>query len=384
MRIALLTNDNREIQRKYHLDRPIWGPAPEALLEGFMLMPSQVEVHVVSCLQRLPIESPKKLAKNVYFHPLHVPNIGWLKTGYLGCVSAVRRKLRQIQPDIVHGQGTERDCAMSAVFSGLPNILTIHGHMSRIAQMTKARPLSYYWISERLEALCLGRTGGVLCLNSYTARKIGPLARQRWIVPNAVDPSFFDVVRREEDPARVLCAANINTWKNQIGLIKALDSLDLSPPFQLIFAGAGSPLHPYFREFQDVVSKRPWCQYLGALDRNSLKVEMSRATIGVLPSFEDNCPMVVLEAAAANLPFAASAIGGIPDLIVHGDNGLLFSPNKPEEIRDSIGFLLEHSQARQKLAACARRKAEANFHPRAVASEHIRIYEQLITSHESN
>ena len=48
------------------------------------------------------------------------PKIGWLRTLYQGCVRATRRKLREIQPDIVHGQGTERDCAIGAVLSGFP------------------------------------------------------------------------------------------------------------------------------------------------------------------------------------------------------------------------------------------------------------------------
>lgn len=377
MRIALLTNDNREIQRKHYLERPILGPAPEALLEGFKQLPDLVEVHVISCLQEMPIASPEKLASNVYFHPLHVPNIGWLKTGYLGCIKAVKQKLQRIRPDIVHGQGTERDCGMCSVFSGFPNILTIHGHMSRIARMIKAKPLSYYWISARLEALCLRKAHGVLCLNNYTAGKVTPRTQRKWIVPNAVDASFFSVIRQPCVPARVLCAANINTWKNQIGLINALEPLQSLVPFNLLFAGSGSPAHPYFREFEDLVRRNPWCQYLGALDRDSLKAEMSRATLGVLPSFEDNCPMVILEAAAAGLPFAASAIGGIPDLIVHGDNGMLFSPDRPEEIQSAVEYLLRNSEARERLAACAHRKAEAKYHPLVVARDHLRIYEQV-------
>ena len=94
----------------------------------------EVEVHVVSCLQQ-PVHSPEKLADNIFFHCLHVPKIGWLRTGYQGCIRAVRNKLKEIRPDIVHGQGTERDCAISAVFSGFPNVITIHGNMAELARL---------------------------------------------------------------------------------------------------------------------------------------------------------------------------------------------------------------------------------------------------------
>src|SRR5581483_8417309 len=97
----------------------------EALLQGFVGMPD-VNVHVISCVQR-PLRAPEKLAENIWFHCLLVPKFGWMRTFYQGCIRATRAKLRELRPDIVHGQGTERDCSLAAVFSGFPNVLTIHG-----------------------------------------------------------------------------------------------------------------------------------------------------------------------------------------------------------------------------------------------------------------
>src|SRR5208283_5757684 len=114
MRLALLTTDGRDLLRDYSAAKPSFGTAPEALLQGLAQSPD-VEVHVVSVLQR-PVRSPEKLADNIFFHTLLVPKIGWLRTFYQGCIRAVRKKLKEIRPDIVHGQGTECDCAISAVF----------------------------------------------------------------------------------------------------------------------------------------------------------------------------------------------------------------------------------------------------------------------------
>src|SRR5271165_2812139 len=108
MKIALLTTDNREDARNYALPSPYFGAAPEALMQGFAALP-ELEVHVVSCAQK-PMKSPEKLADNIWFHSLYVPKLGWLRTSYQGCIRAVRRKLKTIKPDLVHGQGTERDC----------------------------------------------------------------------------------------------------------------------------------------------------------------------------------------------------------------------------------------------------------------------------------
>jgi glycosyltransferase involved in cell wall biosynthesis len=378
IKVALLTTDSREHFKDFKNAQPYFGTAPEALLEGFKLMPDDVEVHVISCLQKQPMSSPAKLAPNVFYHALHVPNIGWMKTGYLGCISSVRHKLRAIQPDIVHGQGTERDCAMGAVFSGFPNVLTIHGNMRLVADFLQARPLTYYWFAKRLERLCLRKTNGVVAISSYTQKNVATYTNCTWLVPNAAHPSFFNLSRQPETPPRILCLANIGPRKNQIGLIRALGALAEEIPLKLVFGGSGSDNDFYYREFINMVRARPWCEYVGSLDRNALQSEMSRAAIGILPSFEDNCPMVVLEAAAASLPFTASNVGGIPDLIRDGKTGLLFAPHELNDINSKVAQLLLDTSLANGLAVRAKSEAIARFAPEAVARKHIEIYREVM------
>jgi glycosyltransferase involved in cell wall biosynthesis len=388
LKVALLTTDSREHFKDCGNPQPYFGSAPQALLEGFKTMPSELEVHVISCLQTRAA-SPKKLAENIYYHGLHVPNIGWMKTGYLGCIRAIRGKLQEIQPDIVHGQGTERDCAMCAVFSGFPNVLSIHGNMRLVAEFLRAKPLTYYWFASRLERLCLRKTDGVVAISSYTQSNVEPYTRRTWLVPNAVHPSFFNLPRRPDSPPRILCAANIGSRKNQIGLIKALEPLAATRPIKLVFAGGGSEADAYFQNFQQMVGERPWCEYLGALYRNTLQNEMSRATVGILPSFEDNCPMVILEAAAAGLPFAASRVGGIPDLIKHNVTGLLFDPSSSDEISAAIARFVSEKNSRLNLADAALVYCKKHFAAEVVAREHLSIYSTVLkrdadTPHATN
>src|SRR5262245_59053932 len=98
MKVAFLTTDNREPFKDYHATAPYFGPAPEALLQG-LAKRSDLEVHIVSCIRR-DVSSPQQLAPNLFFHSVHVPKYGWMRTAYQGCIRAVRRKLREIQPDI--------------------------------------------------------------------------------------------------------------------------------------------------------------------------------------------------------------------------------------------------------------------------------------------
>src|SRR4051812_14139305 len=107
MRIALIIPDNRDEHRSWDVPEPYFGTAPTALLEGFANLEG-IEIHVVCCAHR-KMANPERLAPNIYFHAVEVPKIGW-RALYAGCVLALRRKLAEIQPDIVHGQGTERYC----------------------------------------------------------------------------------------------------------------------------------------------------------------------------------------------------------------------------------------------------------------------------------
>src|SRR5206468_11279390 len=138
----------------------------------------KVEVHVVSCTKQ-PMRSPEKLAQNIWFHSLCVPRFGW-RMLFAGCIRAAKKRLRDIQPDIVHGQGTERDCAISAVLSGFPNVLTIHGNLRSIAKVTHARRFSFPWLGARLEEFTVPRSLGVVCITHYTQQAVADLARKTW------------------------------------------------------------------------------------------------------------------------------------------------------------------------------------------------------------
>ena len=378
LKIAILTSDKRDHDRAYAKPEFEFGTAPAALLQGFATLP-EAEVHVVSCVQR-PVISSEKIASNIFYHSLIVSKIGWLRTGYQGCIRAVRKKLREIQPDIVHGQGTERDCALSAIFSGFPNVLTLHGNMRAIARIKQARPFSYCWLAARLEAFALPRTQGVVCITHYTRAAVTGLAKQTWVIPNAVDMSFF-AVQPEPDftrPPVILCVGSIVMWKNQNAFIRALDPVAARQKFRLVFLGDAQAGDSYGREFLELIRVRPWCEHAGFVDRETLKSWLREASLLVLPSIEDNCPMVVLEAAAAGVPVVAANVGGIPDLIEDGKNGLLCDPLNATSMGGAVEKLLAQPELARTLAREANRRAQERFHPVVIARRHLEIYREVL------
>ena len=378
LKIALVLPDNRDEFRRYADPTPHFGTAPTALLDGFLRLSDECEIHLVCCVQK-SIAAPEKIGPNLFYHAEIVPKWGWLRSGYLGCIRSVRRQLKRIQPDIVHGQGTERYAALATVLSGFPNVLTLHGNMRLVAEVNRARPLSFLWLAARLESLTLPRTDGVVCITGYTRTAVFPLAARTWVVPNAVDAGFFNLTAASDPvaPPIGLCVGAICHRKNQNALICSLDPLASELRFKIVFLGQAED-NDYGREFQRLVAERPWCEHAGFAGGEQLKTYFARAAFTVLPTLEDNCPMVVLESMAAGVPVLASAVGGVPDLIEPEVTGLFCNPQEPESFRSGVRRMLTDHELIRRLAGQSRARAWERFHPQLIARRHLEIYREVI------
>jgi len=300
-----------------------------------------------------------------------------LRTFYQGCVRAVRKKLREIQPNVIHAQGTERWCAVSGAFSGHPRLLTIHGNLRLINRVSPMKPRLYWTLQTWLEIFSVPRFDGIVCITKYTRENIADLTRKTWVIPNAVDQSFFDIHRSPSVPPEVIVVAHIQERKNQNFFLQAISPLAKEINFRVKFFGYGAKDHPYGRDFFSLLASRPWASFGGMIRREQLRDVFSRASLLVLPSLEDNCPMSVLEAMAAGVPVIASAVGGIPELICHGQTGLLIDPRSSTSILTSMERILFNPAFASGLADAAKIEARTRFHPRSIAEAHLNIYREL-------
>jgi glycosyltransferase involved in cell wall biosynthesis len=378
MRVAILTTDNREHHRKYELAAPYFGPAIEALLQG-MSQRADLEVHVISCTQQ-PMRAPEKLAANTFFHLLHVPKIGWLRTGYQGCIRAIRRKLREIKPDIVHGQGTERECALAAVFSGFPNIITLHGIMMQVAPAINARPGSYYWLAAMLERFALPRTLGVFCNSTYTESTVRSRARRTWLVPNALRQQFFDAsvgLRSKSAQPILLNVGTVAPYKRQLALLHLAEELHREGhSFQMRFVGTAEGRSDYVQDFLRRVEKdRAFALHINPKSAEDLIAEYDNASGLIHVPSEEAFGLVVAEALARNLKFFGTRIGGLTDIAANIEGAELFELPDRQGLRAAIANWLKAGSAKPISAASAMR---LRYSPDVIAAQHLEIYRELI------
>jgi len=379
--LAFLTTDNRQHDRNYSAVSPYFGAAPSALLEGFAAL-TNVELHILSCTQQ-PMSSPAKVANNIWFHSLLVPKVGWLRTGYAGCILAVRKKLREIHPDIVHGQGTERDCGISAVFSGFPNVITIHGNMAELGRIFHAHLGSFHWWAAKLENFTLPRTSGVFCNSDYTQSLVSPRSKRTWLVPNPVRNSFFTPIIRKSLPAEtptLLVVGVICARKQQLETLRLLIQLhQQNHRFQIRFIGSceGDSYGKAFLKLLNGLGNVGWASWLGVLDEPALIQCMDSAHALLHFPKEESFGLVVAESLARRLKLFASNVGGIRDITSGVPEADLFDSEDWGGLQKALSTWIQKpiSSSQQ-----TRGLMSARYHPKVIAARHLEIYREVLSA----
>jgi glycosyltransferase involved in cell wall biosynthesis len=379
MRVAFLTTDNREQQTKYDLDQPFFGTAPAAILEGLQQFPDELEVHVISCAKR-KMNVPEKLAANVWFHQPIVPYLGWGRTAFAGCALAVRKLLHELKPDLVHGQGTERDCAISAVYSGFPNVLTIHGNMQRIFRMKLLGANSYYWLASTLETHALKRTNGVFCNSIHTRALVEKRTRTTWLVPNPIRPAFLKAPASESQPNPLpifLVVGVVTRLKRPLEILEVMQSLfNAGHRFKIRFVGSHSPDSPYGDRFQallDEAISHGYAEYVGVLNENELILTMDAADALIHFPEEEAFGLVVAEALARGLKLFAAKVGGIPDIAKGVDGAELH-----EDFLSLGNGIAEWLKSGASSPSHTAEMMSSRYHPKVIGARHMEIYREVM------
>jgi len=138
----------------------------------------------------------------------------------------------------------------------------------------------------------------------------------------------------------------------------AIDAIALVPAARLVVVGDG-PDRAELEQRAGSSAAAGRIQFRGARSRDDALVSVAGATAALLSSDYENLPHSVVEALAVGVPVVATAVGGVPEVVHDGENGLLVRPGRPEELADAIRRVLEEDGLRDRLAAGAKPSVEA-------------------------
>jgi len=208
------------------------------------------------------------------------------------------------------------------------------------------------------------------------------------VIYNGIDPDLFKPASIEEKVLKKrelglnendFVLGNVGRMdylKNQRILIEVLSELKkIFPQIKLILVGGGEEE----QNLKYLAIKRGIENdviFLG--QRSDVNQILKAFDIFVFPSLTEGLPLVVIEAMATGLPVVASYVGGIPELVVHGETGFLVSPTSKEEIKEAIIKLLNNPELRKEMGQIARKRFEAHFSLPQMVQKYMEVYEKAV------
>lgn len=229
------------------------------------------------------------------------------------------------------------------------------------------------WIWRRADrVVALSDSLGQLALHTLPALRYS-------VVPNGVDLKLFRPAespgRIRPGPIRCLAVARLVERKGLANLLGALALLERGR-FELEIVGGGAD-ERVLRELAVRLGVANEVRFMGALPRAEVAQRYREADLFTLPSSAESFGNVFAEALASGLPVVATAVGGIPDLVEHGTNGLLVPPGDVSALAKAIHYLGEDPELRRQMSQRNRTKAEAALEWSQVTRRYLSFYEAI-------
>lgn len=315
-----------------------------------------------------------------------------IKTTYDGI--RLIRLVRDHRPDVIHINPSLNFSAMLrdgllmtalATRNAPPIVMFIHGWDEAFSnKMQKSR------IARHLFGKLLTRASSIIVLaNRFKEelRALGVDSRKVYVTTTMFDRRLFEGIQRGSQstgPNNLLFLSRLIKEKGIHELLAAFLILKTSlPDLKLTIAGDGPEYQNVDRWIRDHRLSRQ--VVLAGYLRGETKAQaLIDADIFVFPSYYgDGCPVSLLEAMAAGLGVVTTAVGGIPDFFVDGENGILLNSVAPESIADAILELSGNPGRLEYMRNSNRRDAWKRYEARTVTNAVEKIYEHVIANKEA-
>ncbi|QQL43955.1 glycogen synthase [Sulfuriroseicoccus oceanibius] len=338
---------------------------------------------------------------------------GWTAPEALQSVfGAVQRDLdfntRNVDADVVHLHTwyTHFGGILAKLNYGIPMVLTVHS-LEPLRPWKREQLGGGYDFSCWVEKTAIEMADAVVAVSKETKEDILRLfdvdESKVHIIYNGIDPDEYQKVEKPEvlekygvDPNQpmVLFVGRITRQKGIIHLVNAIRSMD--PGFQVVLL-AGAPDTPEIaKEMQDAVAEvqkeRDGVIWIEEMLETPEKIAMySHADVFCCPSIYEPFGIINLEAMACETAVVASAVGGIKEVVVPEETGLLvpveqqqvspFEPTDPEafakDLAAGVNRLMADPELREKMGVAGRKRAVDVFSWRAIAEETVDLYKSL-------
>jgi glycogen(starch) synthase len=180
------------------------------------------------------------------------------------------------------------------------------------------------------------------------------------------------------DAPRILCLGRLAQQKGFDLALGAFRSIIMRfPRARLIIAGNG----PARTELEKQAAKEKIShavEFIGWVAPEGVPALINDATMVLMPSRQDSFPLVALEAAGMARPVVATRVGGLPEIVLHKQTGLLVDKEDREGLAQAVFFLIDNPDAAVQMGNAARRRVETAFSWERHVDAYDALYRQLI------
>jgi colanic acid/amylovoran biosynthesis glycosyltransferase len=263
-----------------------------------------------------------------------------------------RRKVRRIHNHFANSGATVG--MLAAQFLQLPWSLTLHG----ISETDYPAGLL---LSAKIEAASF-----VACVSEFgRAQAMRVSSPEHWnkMIIVRCGLNLADLPKKPIDVnkrTRLICVGRLSAEKGHLGLLNAFASVRArNLDAELVLVGDG-PERMRIEHAIQALNLQDVVHLTGVLSEQETLEQIAHADVLVLASFMEGLPVVLMEALALGVPVVATRVAGIPELVVHETNGLLFSPANWDELAEYLSRLLSDSALRNRLAGAGPSKVFSN------------------------
>jgi len=298
----------------------------------------------------------------------------------------IKKQSRHSPYNLIHSHYLYPEGVASAIVGkmlGLPVVVSARGSDLNIEATHFFKRSQIRWALRNVDG-CTAVSKALLT----KLRGLGGTGITAYFVPNGVDKKAFRLrnkaaVRRSlglsNEDKIVLFVGNLKEIKGIRFLLMAVRNMVRKqvPNLKLIIVGDG-PLRSEVKRF--ILAKRleSRVRIVGIRPHHEIPLWMAASDILCLPSLDEGQPNVVLEALSCGIPVAASAVGGIPEIVNDG-NGMLFEPGDEVEIEKKLIDALAKEWRPVELRSSVSKYTWSN-----IAHRYCRIYEQILSSKVSS
>jgi glycosyltransferase involved in cell wall biosynthesis len=283
------------------------------------------------------------------------------------------------RPGIVHVHTASRASfvrkslllAIARLF-GCKTIFHLHGAEFQQFSRDEAGPIMRWWIRRTLE-----KSSKVIALSDSWAEyllKYAPLASIE-VVSNSVKVVPLPA-HPSENSKRILFLGRADKRKGIYELLSAIAITKLLIPEIKLAIGGDGDLEAIKAEIVRLGIEKN-VEILGWVNQEKKLEELAHAGVFTLPSYDEGLPMSMLEAMAAGKAVLVTPVGGIPEAIQHGINGLLVPVGDAKALSEALVVLISNQELRQQLGQKALKTVKERFSTDVVLEKLSSLYREL-------